>query len=81
MTAWKPNKSEDVSKLASLIRQRRIELGYPSYESFANVKNIPRAQWGRYETGQDLRFSSLLVVCEALEIDVSELLQSYKRNK
>ncbi|MDO3641248.1 helix-turn-helix domain-containing protein [Mucilaginibacter sp. L3T2-6] len=78
MSAGKLNKQDNLSKLGSLIRQRRIELGFSNSETFANEKNIPRAQWGRYENGQDLRFTSLLRACEALEIDVSELLTEFK---
>jgi transcriptional regulator with XRE-family HTH domain len=59
---------EDLDKLANRIKSLRIKLGYSNYESFAYEKNIPRAQYGRYEKGEDLRYSSLLKVIKALGI-------------
>lgn len=39
-----------------------ISYGNRDYEYFANEHNISRAQFRRYEKGQDLRFSSLIKV-------------------
>ena len=54
------------------IKQLRIKKGYSGYEYFAYDHNISRAQFGRYEKGQDLRFSSLLKVINSLEISLTE---------
>lgn len=59
-------------KLGERIKQLRIQKGYTSYEYFAYEHNISRAQFGRYENGQDLRFSSLIRVVSALGMSVSE---------
>lgn len=65
-------KPQMVLKLARRIKELRKKAGYTSYESFAYEKNITRSQWGRYERGEDLRFSSLVKVCQALQISLEE---------
>jgi transcriptional regulator with XRE-family HTH domain len=58
--------------LGDRIKQLRIERGYTSYEYFAYEHNISRAQFGRYEQGQDLRYSSLIKVVNAFGITIEE---------
>ena len=63
---------EDLQKLAARIKQLRIKKGYSNYENFAFDHDIPRAQFGRYENGQDLRYSSLIKVIDALGVSLEE---------
>jgi transcriptional regulator with XRE-family HTH domain len=63
---------KDLKKLGDRIRQLRIARGYTSYEFFANENGISRAQWGRYENGQDLKFTSLMKVINAFDITFQE---------
>jgi transcriptional regulator with XRE-family HTH domain len=63
---------EQLKKLGKRIKQLRISRGYSSYEYFAYDHNISRAQFGRYEQGQDLRFSSLVKVIHALGMTLPE---------
>jgi len=63
---------EALMKLGRRIKQLRIESGYSSYEVFAYEHNISRAQFGRYEQGKDLRFSSLYKVIQALDVTLEE---------
>ncbi len=65
-------KEEDLKKLAKRIRKLRQEKGYSNYENFAYVNDLPRAQYGRYEKGEDLRYSSLMKVIRALDISVKD---------
>lgn len=65
-------KEEDLRKLAKRIRELRQEKGYTNYENFAYVSDLPRAQYGRYEKGEDLRYSSLMKVIRALGISVKD---------
>ncbi len=65
-------KQTQVRQLGERIRQLRIEKGYSNYENFAFENNIPRAQFGRYEKGQDLRFSSLVKVVKAFDMTLEE---------
>lgn len=50
----------------------RKEKGYKNYEFFAYQNDIPRAQYGRYERGQDLKLSSLLKVVRGFNISLKE---------
>lgn len=65
-------KKEQLKNLAERIKELRIKKGYTSYEYFAYDHNIPRAQYGRYEKGEDLKFSSLLKVLKGLDISIEE---------
>ena len=68
------NKQTDkrLIKLANRIRQLRTEQGYTNYEYFAYEHDIPRSQFGRYEKGEDLRFTSLLRVVKAFDMTLEE---------
>lgn len=66
------NYADDLKKLGDRIRSLRIQKGYSNYENFAFEHDIPRAQFGRYERGEDLRFSSLLKVLDAFDMTVKE---------
>jgi hypothetical protein len=63
---------DQLIKLGNRIKELRINKGYTSYEYFAYDNNISRAQMGRYEKGQDLRFTSLAKVVNALGISLEE---------
>lgn len=63
---------EYLTKLGNRIKEIRVSKGYTSYEFFAYDHNISRAQWGRYENGQDLKFSSLLKVIKAFGMTFNE---------
>jgi hypothetical protein len=66
------NTEDQLKKLGERIKQLRIKKGYTSYEYFAYDNNISRAQMGRYEKGQDLRFTSLAKVVYALGVTMEE---------
>ncbi|MFP3591941.1 helix-turn-helix domain-containing protein [Chryseobacterium sp. SIMBA_038] len=66
------SKEEVLIKLGKRIKELRIAKGYSSYEYFAYEHNISRAQYGRYEKGEDLRFSSLAKVINALGITMKD---------
>jgi len=61
-----------LSSLGKRLRELRKKQGYSNYEQFAYKNDIPRAQYGRYENGEDLRFSSLVKVLKALNISLKE---------
>ncbi|MBI3134208.1 MAG: helix-turn-helix transcriptional regulator [Bacteroidetes bacterium] len=64
--------TEDLVKLGQRIKELRIKKGYTNYEYFAYEHNIPRSQFGRYEKGEDLRYSSLIRVIRALGMTPEE---------
>ena len=63
---------QQLENLGNRLRELRIERGFTNYEQFAFEHNLPRAQYGRYEKGQDLRFSSLVKVLKALDISLED---------
>jgi transcriptional regulator with XRE-family HTH domain len=63
---------DQLIKLGARIKALRIKAGYSSYETFAYEHGLPRAQYGRYEQGKDLRFSSLVKVVAAFGITMEE---------
>lgn len=77
----KKNQDIELQKLGNRIRQLRIEKGYTSYEYFAYEHKISRAQFGRYEKGEDLRYSSLLKVAKALGITLEQFFSEGFDNK
>lgn len=62
----------DIQNLAKRIRQLRIEQGYSNYETFAFKHEISRTQYGRYEKGEDLRFTSLMKLIKAFDLTPEE---------
>ena len=63
---------QQLQNLGKRLRGLRIERGYSNYEQFAFDHDLPRAQYGRYEQGKDLRFSSLVKVLKALDVTLEE---------
>jgi transcriptional regulator with XRE-family HTH domain len=66
------SKEETLKKLGIRIRQLRIKAGHSSYEYFAYENNISRAQFGRYERGEDIRFGTLLKIISAFGLSLEE---------
>jgi transcriptional regulator with XRE-family HTH domain len=64
--------NKDLEILGKRIRDLRIKKGYSNYEYFAYEHDLPRAQYGRYEKGEDLRYSSLLKVIHAFDMTLEE---------
>ncbi|MBI1227785.1 MAG: helix-turn-helix domain-containing protein [Bacteroidetes bacterium] len=63
---------QQLANLGNRIKSLRKEKGFSNYEQFAFTHEIGRAQYGRYENGEDLRFSSLLKVLQAFDISLAE---------
>jgi transcriptional regulator with XRE-family HTH domain len=66
------DKSKEIKKLANRIKSLRIQKGYSSYETFAFENGIHRAQYGRYEIGTDMQYTSLLKVAKAFDMTLEE---------
>ena len=64
--------TQQLKNLGDRLKTLRKERGYSNYEQFAFDNELPRAQYGRYEKGHDLRFSSLLKVLKAMDISLRE---------
>ena len=61
-----------IELLGKRFRELRTEKGHSNMERFAYESEISRAQYGRYEKGVDLRFSSLLKVLKGLDISLKD---------
>ena len=72
MKKHEPYIEKQLSNLGDRIKALRKARGYSNYEQFAYEHEINRSQYGRYENGEDLRFSSLLKVLRALDISLAE---------
>jgi len=66
-----------LENLGKRLKELRIAKGYKNYEQFAYDNRIPRAQYGRYENGQDLRFSSLCKVLKAFDVSLEEFFKDF----
>ena len=65
--------AQQLENLGKRLKDIRKEKGYTNYEQFAFDNEIPRAQYGRYEKGHDLRLSSLLKILKAMDISLKDL--------
>jgi len=59
---------ENLGKRIKTLRKEKES----SYEQFAFKNEIHRVQYGRYENGGDMKFSSLMRVLQALDISPKE---------
>jgi len=64
-------KSKEVLLLAKRIKQLRKERGYSSQETFAYDNDYTLSYYSRLERGEDIRFTSLVKVCKALNVDLN----------
>jgi transcriptional regulator with XRE-family HTH domain len=73
-------KEENLEKLSKRLKEIRIAKGFNNYEQFAFKNDISRSQYGRYENGQDMRFSSLCRVLKALDITLAEFFEGFEED-
>lgn len=64
--------NKDLIALANRLKDLRIKKGYTNYEYFAFEHDISRTQYGRYEMGEDLRYTSLVKVVKAMGMTLEE---------
>ena len=63
---------KQLHNLGERFKKLRKEKGFSNYEHFAYENDLSRSQYGRYENGEDLRFSSLLKVLKAMDISLKD---------
>jgi hypothetical protein len=61
-----------IKNLGDRIRQLRKDKEFTNYEFFAYENRIGRSQYGKYEQGVDMQFSSILRLIEVHGITVKE---------
>ncbi|MBX7227770.1 MAG: helix-turn-helix domain-containing protein [Chitinophagales bacterium] len=64
-----------IKNLGKKIRELRIKKGYTNAEFFAYDHRINRSQYGKYERGEDLRFSSLLRILQIHNMTLKEFFE------
>lgn len=64
--------TKEQKQLGERIKSLRKQKGYTNSEYFAYDHKIPRAQLGRYERGEDLRFTSLVRIVKAFDMSLEE---------
>ena len=72
MAKIKKEKPKEILLLAERIKQLRKEKGYTSQETFAYDNGYTLSYYSRLERGEDIRFMSLIKVCNALDISLVE---------
>lgn len=72
MASHPDNIEQQLANLGKRIRALRKAKGYRNYEQFAFQHDINRSSYSRFESGEDMRISSLLKVLEALDISLQE---------
>lgn len=65
-----------LNNLGKRLKELRKAKRYTYYELFAYDNGIPRAQYGRYERGQDSTFSSLYKLVKAFDMTLEEFFSS-----
>jgi transcriptional regulator with XRE-family HTH domain len=61
-----------LKRLGKRITELRKKAGFNNYEHFAYEHKISRAQYGRYEQGKDLRFTTLIKLINAFGLTVED---------
>lgn len=67
-----PDIENGLAQMGRRIKKLRIEQGYSAAEYFAYDHNIARAQYARYEQGEDLRLSTLIRIVKAFDMSLTE---------
>ncbi len=70
MPKTKKKKSKEILMLAERIKALRKAQGYSSQEIFAYDNDYTLSYYSRLERGEDIRFTSLIKVCKALDTDL-----------
>lgn len=70
-------KEEILEKLGAAIKATRKKKGFASAENFAFQMDISRSLFAKYETGSDLRVSTLFRIIEGMGMKVSDFFKGF----
>lgn len=62
----------NLNQLGARLKYYRKSKGYTNYEHLANDLNISRTQYGKYEAGGNIKFSTLINILNHLEVPLQE---------
>jgi transcriptional regulator with XRE-family HTH domain len=63
---------KQLQNIGKRLTQLRKEKGFTNYEIFAYENKISRSQYGKYEKGADMQFTTIIKICEAHGISLKE---------
>jgi transcriptional regulator with XRE-family HTH domain len=66
------DQAKELKKIAARLKVLRKKKGYTNMDIFAYEHGFGRAQYGRYENGQDLRFTTIVRLANCFEMDLKE---------
>lgn len=64
--------TEKLNQLGERLRHFRKMKGYTNYEHLAYDLGISRSQYGKYENGGNIKFSTLIKILDHLNISLKE---------
>lgn len=70
-------KEEILKKLATHLKSARKKNGFTSFEHFAYQMDIGRSLYAKYESGSDLKVSTLFKIIEGMGMSVSEFFKNF----
>lgn len=68
----KKEEEKYIKQLGARLRHYRKLRGYTNYEYFAYEVLMSRTQYGKYEKGANIQFTTLLNLLKALNVSVTE---------
>jgi transcriptional regulator with XRE-family HTH domain len=66
------NETVKLNQLGERLRYFRKLKGYTNYEHLAYDLGISRSQYGKYEKGGNIKFSTLVKILEHLKVDLKD---------
>ena len=66
------DQNEELKKIAERLKYLRKKKGYTNMDIFAYEHGFGRAQYGRYENGQDLRFTTIVRLANCFDMSIQE---------
>ena len=66
-----------LKKLGERLKHYRKEAGYTNYEHFAYEHGFNRPQYGKYESGGNIQFNTLIKILKALNVSFEEFFKGF----
>jgi transcriptional regulator with XRE-family HTH domain len=66
------DQGDELKKIAARLKYLRKKKGYSNMDIFAYEHGFGRAQYGRYENGQDLRYTTIVRLANCFEMSIKE---------
>jgi ribosome-binding protein aMBF1 (putative translation factor) len=70
-------KEEVLKEIGARLKAARKKKGFTSYEHFAYEMEIARSLYSRYESGSDMKVSTLIRILQGMGMKVSEFFKGF----